>query len=181
MASYSSQNQNPHTRSCRIMFVVSLVFAPPPPPHSSSSSDRLPPRRMPPLLIRLVTAFRAVVGAAPHRSFGVSSAAAPRRRGSPLPRLPTAEAAAADSRQQQRRASAAPLRPLLLPCPPPPPPLVEHPSFKIVRTPHNSQKLIYKIYIFAQFSKLELVQLICSVKRFISYFYSIKLILLRYI
>jgi len=32
--------------------------------------------------------------------------------------------------------------------------------------PHKSQKLIYKIYIFAQFSKLELVQIYCSVKHF---------------
>ena len=31
-------------------------------PHSSSSSDRLPPRHMLPLLLRLATAFRAVVG-----------------------------------------------------------------------------------------------------------------------
>ena len=31
---------------------------------------------------------------------------------------------------------------------------------------HKSQKLIYKIFIFAQFSKLKLVQLICSVKHF---------------
>ena len=27
--------------------------------------------------------------------------------------------------------------------------------------PHKSQKLIYKIYIFSQFSKLELVQIYC--------------------
>jgi hypothetical protein len=33
-------------------------------PHSSSSSDRLPPRHMLPLLLRLTTAFRAVVGTA---------------------------------------------------------------------------------------------------------------------
>ena len=58
-------------------------------PHSSSSSDRLPPRHMPPLLLRLATAFHAVVGAAPGHSFGISSAAAsasaaaPRRRGGP--------------------------------------------------------------------------------------------------
>ena len=45
-------------------------------PHSSSSSDRLPPRHMPPLLLRLATAFHAVVGAAPGHSFGISSAAA---------------------------------------------------------------------------------------------------------
>ena len=45
-------------------------------PHSSSSSDLLPPRHMLPLLLRLATAFRAVVGAAPGHSFGVSSAAA---------------------------------------------------------------------------------------------------------
>ena len=32
-------------------------------PHSSSSSDRLPPRHMLPLLLRLATAFRAVVAA----------------------------------------------------------------------------------------------------------------------
>ena len=32
--------------------------------------------------------------------------------------------------------------------------------------PHKSQQLIYIIYIFAQFSKLELVQINCSVKRF---------------
>ena len=35
-----------------------------------------------------------------------------------------------------------------------------------ILVPHKSQKLIYKIYIFAQLSKLELVQIICSVKRF---------------
>jgi hypothetical protein len=29
--------------------------------------------------------------------------------------------------------------------------------------PHKSQKLIYKIYIFAQLSKLELVQIFCFV------------------
>ena len=68
---------------------VSLVFAPPPPPHSSSSSDRLPPCHMLPLLLRLATAFRAVMGTAPRRSFGVSSsaasasAAAPHRRFGP--------------------------------------------------------------------------------------------------
>ena len=45
-------------------------------PHLSSSSDCLPPRHMLPLLLRLVTAFRAVVGAAPGHSFGISSAAA---------------------------------------------------------------------------------------------------------
>ena len=45
-------------------------------PHSSSSSDRLPPRHMLPLLLRLATAFHAVVGAAPGHSFGISSAAA---------------------------------------------------------------------------------------------------------
>jgi len=45
-------------------------------PHSSLSSDRLPPRHMSPLLLRLATAFHAVVGAAPGHSFGISSAAA---------------------------------------------------------------------------------------------------------
>ena len=46
-------------------------------PHSSSSSsDRLPPRHMSPLLLRLATAFHAIVGAAPGHSFGISSAAA---------------------------------------------------------------------------------------------------------
>ena len=45
-------------------------------PHLSSSSDRLPPRHMLPLLLRLATAFHAVVGAAPGHSFGISSAAA---------------------------------------------------------------------------------------------------------
>ena len=63
-----------------------------PPPHSLSSPDRLPSRRMLPLLLRPATAFRAVVGAALHRSFGISSAAAaaastsaaaPRRRVGP--------------------------------------------------------------------------------------------------
>ena len=44
--------------------------------HSSLSSDRLPPCHMFPLLLRLVTVFRAVVGASLRRSFGVSSAAA---------------------------------------------------------------------------------------------------------
>jgi len=43
-------------------------------PHSLSSSDRLPPCHMLPLLLRLATAFRAVVGAALRHSFGVSSA-----------------------------------------------------------------------------------------------------------
>jgi hypothetical protein len=84
---------------------VSLVFAPTPPPHLSSSSDRLPPCCMPLLLLRLVTAFRADVGAAPHCSFGVSSAAtsasaAAARRGCPPPHWPTAEEAAADSRRR---------------------------------------------------------------------------------
>ena len=45
-------------------------------PHSSSSSDRLPPRHMLPLLLRLATAFRAIVGAALRHSFGVSSSPA---------------------------------------------------------------------------------------------------------
>jgi len=45
-------------------------------PRSSSSSDRLPPRHMPPLLLRLATAFHAVVGAALGHSFCISSAAA---------------------------------------------------------------------------------------------------------
>ncbi len=45
-------------------------------PHLSSSSDRLPPRHMPPLLLRLATAFHAVVGAASGHSFCISSAAA---------------------------------------------------------------------------------------------------------
>ena len=45
-------------------------------PHSLSSLDCLPPRHMLPLLLRLATAFRAVVGAALRCSFGVSSAAA---------------------------------------------------------------------------------------------------------
>ena len=44
--------------------------------HLSSSSDRLPPRHMLPLLLRLATAFRAVVGAALRHFFGVSSTAA---------------------------------------------------------------------------------------------------------
>jgi hypothetical protein len=44
-------------------------------PHSLSLSDRLPPRHMPPLLLRLATAFHAVMGAAPDHSFGISSAA----------------------------------------------------------------------------------------------------------
>jgi hypothetical protein len=88
VASYSSQNQNPHTRSCRIMFVVSLVFAPPtsssfvvfvgpspssshaPPPHQTR--DRLPRHcgRCPASFLR--------------RFF---------RRGSPPPRLPSAASA----------------------------------------------------------------------------------------
>jgi len=41
-------------------------------PHSSSSSDRLPPHHMLPLLLRLATAFRAVVGAALARLIVVS-------------------------------------------------------------------------------------------------------------
>jgi hypothetical protein len=58
-------------------------------PRSSSSPDRLPPRHMLPLLLRLATAFRAIVGAALRCSFGISSAAAfasavaPRRRVGP--------------------------------------------------------------------------------------------------
>ena len=45
-------------------------------PHSSLSSDRFPPRHIPPLLLRLATAFHAVVGTAPGHSSGISSAAA---------------------------------------------------------------------------------------------------------
>jgi len=46
-------------------------------------------------------------------------------------------------------------------------PLFSLVMFKILlRPPHKSQKLIYKIYIFAQFSKLELVQIYCCVKHF---------------
>ena len=43
-------------------------------PHSLSSSDCLPPRHMLPLLLRLTTAFHAVVGAARGHSFCISSA-----------------------------------------------------------------------------------------------------------
>ena len=46
-------------------------------PHSLLSSDRLAPCHMLPLLLRLATAFRAVVGAILCHSFGVSSAAPP--------------------------------------------------------------------------------------------------------
>jgi hypothetical protein len=46
------------------------------------------------------------------------------------------------------------------------PPLIVKVTICVLIKPHKSQKLIYKIYIFAQFSKLKLVQIYCCVKHF---------------
>ena len=145
MASYSSQNQNPHTRSCRIMFVVSLVFTSPPsssfvvvvgpspsslhapPPHQTR--DRLPRhrgRRPASFLLRLFcrgsppswlpTAASAHGGGGGGRFASTTMT----RLGSTVEASSSASSAASPATSTTMN-------------------VVEHPSFKIVRTDDVSE------------------------------------------